>query len=430
VRKDGTCFWANVVIDAIRDEQGRLVGFAKITRDITERREAQMILQTTQAQLAQSQKMEALGQLTGGVAHDFNNLLMVVSGNISTIKKTAPDNPKILRAAEAIALAGKRGEALTRQLLTFSRRQSLNPVVVSLHEAIEAIRTLLASSIGTLVKLETRIPSDIWAVELDPNELELAVVNLVLNSRDAMPQGGVIIITAANRQLKRNDFAAQREGEFVALKVSDTGCGIPEDILSKVFDPFFTTKQTGKGTGLGLSQAYGFAHRSGGFIDIVSEVGRGTDVTLYLPRVHVERQKPSVKDDQFVYVTEGTALLVEDNPEVLRVSKMLLEQLGYRVAAVTGPEAALEAVDAARFDLVLSDIVMAGSMNGLDLARAIRQRRPDVPVILATGYSKAAEEAAAEFIVLRKPYDLAGLSRASAKLRAARPEPSLLAAKK
>jgi CheY-like chemotaxis protein len=247
-----------------------------------------------------------------------------------------------------------------------------------------------------------------------------------------MPQGGDIIITAANRQLKRNDvgFAAQREGEFVALKVSDTGCGIPEDILSKVFDPFFTTKQTGKGTGLGLSQAYGFAHRTGGFIDIVSEVGRGTDVTLYLPRVHAERQKPSVKDDQVEYVTEGTALLVEDNPEVLRVSKILLEQLGYRVAAVTGPEAALEAVDAARFDLVLSDIVMAGSMNGLDLARAIRERHPDVPVILATGYSKAAEEAAAEFTVLRKPYDLAGLSRASAKLRAARPEPSLLAAKK
>jgi len=246
-----------------------------------------------------------------------------------------------------------------------------------------------------------------------------------------MPQGGDIIITAANRELKRNDpdFAGQREGEFVALKVSDTGSGIPEDILSKVFDPFFTTKQTGKGTGLGLSQAYGFAHRSGGFIDIVSEVGRGTDVTLYLPRVHAERQKPSIKDDQVEYVTEGTALLVEDNPEVLRVSKMLLEQLGYRVAAVTGPEAALEAVDAARFDLVLSDIVMAGSMNGLELARAIRERHPDVPVILATGYSKAAEEAATEFIVLRKPYDLAGLSRASAKLRAARPEPSLAAEK-
>src|SRR5712671_895107 len=429
VRKDGTCFWANAVIDAIRDEQGRLVGFAKITRDITERREAQITLQATQAQLAQSQKMEALGQLTGGVAHDFNNLLMVVSGNISTIKKAAPDNPKILRAAEAIALAGKRGESLTRQLLTFSRRQSLNPVVVNLHEAIEAIRSLLASSIGTVAKLEARIPSDIWDVELDPHELELAVVNLVLNSRDAMPQGGDIIITAANRELKRNDFAAQRDGEFVALKVSDTGCGIPEDILSKVFDPFFTTKQTGKGTGLGLSQAYGFAHRSGGFIDIVSRVGKGTDVTLYLPRIHAERQKPSIKDDQVEYVTEGTALLVEDNPEVLRVSRMLLEQLGYRVAAVSGPEAALEAIDAARFNLVLSDIVMAGSMNGLELARAIRERHPDVRVILATGYSKAAEEAATEFIVLRKPYDLAGLSRASAKLRAARPEPSLAAEK-
>jgi CheY-like chemotaxis protein len=368
--------------------------------------------------------MDALGQLTGGVAHDFNNLLMVVSGNILTIKKAAGDNPKILRAAEAIGLAGKRGESLTRQLLTFSRRQSLNPVVVSLHDAIEAIRTLLASSIGTLAQLDARIPPDVWAVEVDPNELELAVVNLVLNSRDAMPQGGVITITAENRQLRRNDVAPQREGEFVAIKVSDTGCGIPEDILSKVFDPFFTTKQTGKGTGLGLSQAYGFANRSGGFIDVVSEVGKGTDVTLYLPRVHSERQQPSVKDEQIEYVTDGTALLVEDNPEVLGVSKVLLEQLGYGVTAVTGPEAALEAIETGSFDLVLSDIVMAGSMNGLELARAIREHHPDVPVILATGYSKAAEEAAAEFIVLRKPYDLSVLSRASAKLRAPRSEAS------
>jgi PAS domain S-box-containing protein len=432
VRKDGTRFWANVVIDAIRNEHGHLVGFAKITRDITERREGQIALQATEAQLAQSQKMEALGQLTGGVAHDFNNLLMVVSGNILTIKKAAADNPKILRAAEAIGLAGKRGESLTRQLLTFSRRQSLNPVVVSLHDAIEAIRTLLASSIGTLVQLDARIPSDVWAVEVDPNELELAVVNLVLNSRDAMSQGGVITITAENRGLKRNDSAAamEREGEFVALKVSDTGCGIPEDILSKVFDPFFTTKQTGKGTGLGLSQAYGFANRSGGFIDLVSEVGRGTDVTLYLPRVHSERQHPSAKDEQIEYVTEGTALLVEDNPEVLGVSKMLLEQLGYRVTAVTGPEAALEAIETGSFDLVLSDIVMAGSMNGLELARAIREHHPDVPVILATGYSKAAEEAAAEFIVLRKPYDLTVLSRASAKLRAPRSDASPRATEK
>ncbi len=427
VRKDGTRFWANVVIDAIRDEQGRLVGFAKITRDITERREAQAILQATQAQLAQSQKMEALGQLTGGVAHDFNNLLMVVSGNIATIKKAAAEHPKVQRAVQAIELAGKRGEALTRQLLTFSRRQSLNPVVVRLHDAIAAIRTLLASSIGALARLEARIPPDVWAVEVDPNELELSVVNLVLNARDAMPQGGVITLRAENRQLRRSDLPQQREGEFVALTVADTGCGIPADILPKVFDPFFTTKQTGKGTGLGLSQAYGFAQRSGGFIDIASEVRKGTQVTLYLPRVHAEPAKAAREDEPLELVTEGTALLVDDNPEVLRVSKTLLEQLGYRVDAVAGPEAALQAIDAAKFDLVLSDIVMAGSMNGLELARAIQERHPEVPVILATGYSKAAEEAAAEFTVLRKPYELAGLNRALARLRASRPEKSLRA---
>ncbi len=416
VRKDGTLFWANAVIDAIRDERGELVGFAKVTRDVTERREAQLKLQHTQAQLAQSQKMDALGQLTGGVAHDFNNLLMVVSGHIRTIKKIVAGDAKALRSAEAIELAAQRGEALTRQLLTFSRRQSLNPVVINVQEAAETIRTL-GSSIGGSARLVTSIAPNVWPVEVDSSELELALVNLVLNSRDAMPQGGVITLAAENVQVGAGELPSGIEGEFVALTVADTGGGIPEDILPRVFDPFFTTKGTDKGTGLGLSQVHGFAHQSGGTVMVASEVGKGTRVTIYLPRA---RPKPAgtAADQRAERTTPGKALLVEDNPEVLQVSRALLEQLGYRVEAVSDARAALQAVDQGQFDIVLSDIVMAGAMNGLGLAREIRKRHANMPVVLATGYSNAAQEAASEFVVLRKPYQLADLSRAVARVQA------------
>jgi PAS domain S-box-containing protein len=417
VRKDGSLFWANVVIDPIRDETGTLVGFAKITRDMTERRAAQKALQEAQAQLAQSQKLEALGQLTGGVAHDFNNLLMIVSGHIRILRKRLGDDAKALRSAEAIELAARRGEALTRQLLTFSRRQSLNPVVLRLQDAIEAIRTMLASSLGQAARVAAAIPPDVWAVSVDPNELELAIVNLAVNARDAMPDGGIIAISAENVELAPGDTPEKLAGPFVALTVADTGCGIPDDILPRVFDPFFTTKRTDKGTGLGLSQAHGFAHQAGGTITIHSEVGMGTRVTIYLPRAKDGVTAPAADPPPDAIPRGGRALLVEDNPEVAQVSKALLEELGLHVHAVSDAEAALQALAAGPpVDLVISDIVMAGPMNGLRLARAIRERYPTVPVALATGYSTAAEEAAGEFIVLRKPYQLPELSRAVARL--------------
>jgi len=404
LRKDGTKFWALGVVHAVNDHSGRLVGFAKITRDITERREAQIAL-------AQAQKMDALGRLTGGVAHDFNNLLMIVTGHILIIKKLLAGNPKGLRAAEAIELVARRGKALTRQLLTFSKRQSPNPVVVNLHEGIEEIRTMLTGSIGGLSKLVTTIMPDVWPVEVDLSELELALVNLTLNARDAMREGGIITITAENVHLRREvDPRDGLEGEFVALTVADTGCGISEDILPKVFDPFFTTKQTDKGSGLGLPQVQGFAHQAGGTVTIASEVGKGTRVTIYLPRAR-SAAPSSAADQESTEMMHGTVLLVEDNPEVAAASEALLEQLGYRVHMVAEPRVALQAVEENKFDLVLSDIVMAGPLDGLGLARAIRERHPDLPIILATGYSNAAKEAAAEFAVLRKPYQLADLSR-------------------
>ena len=284
VRKDGSLFWANVIVDPIFDDDGSLVGFAKITRDITERREAQLALQAAQAQRAQTQKMEALGQLTGGVAHDFNNLLMIVSGHVHTLKKLVADDPKGVRAAEAIELAARRGESLTRQLLSFSRRQMLTPVVAGVGERLEAVRPLIASSIGAQVRLAAVVPPELWPVRVDLAEFELALINLALNARDAMPEGGMITLSAENAALQPADTRLGLKGDFVAITVADTGSGIAPDILPRVFDPFFTTKPPDKGTGLGLSQVHGFVHQSGGTSASRASSAKGTRVTLYLPR--------------------------------------------------------------------------------------------------------------------------------------------------
>jgi PAS domain S-box-containing protein len=415
VRKDGTLFFANAVLDRLTDDDGNLIGFAKITRDITERRDAQLALQAAQGQRAQAQKMEALGQLTGGVAHDFNNLLMIVGGHVHALKKLVADHPKGLRAAEAIELAAQRGATLTRQLLTFARRQTVHPTVASVAERIEAFRSMLASSIGGSVTLVSNVPPDIWLIHVDSNEFELALVNLTLNARDAMPQGGMITLSAENVQLAAPDTPARLEGEFVALTVADIGCGIAPDILPRVFDPFFTTKDASKGSGLGLSQVHGFAHQSGGTVTIKSELGRGTAVTIYLPRVHAGRMPAAAPDLAVQQVEGGNALLVEDNPDVAEVTAQLIEQLGYTVQTVDNAQAALDLVERVPFQIVVSDIVMAGSMDGLALVQALRRRQADLPIVLVTGYSSSAAAAEAEFTVLRKPFLLSELSRAIAK---------------
>ena len=423
VRNDGTMFWASVVIDAIRDQAGKLIGFAKVTRDVTERRNAQLALQEAQAQRAHAQKMDALGQLTGGVAHDFNNLLMVVSGHLRTLKKAVADDAKAARAAAAIELAAQRGETLTRQLLTFARRQTVHATVFHVGERIEGLRAMLASSIGAAARLVTTIGPEVWPVKVDPGELELSLVNLMLNARDAMPGGGVIAVTAENVTLARGDTRAELEGDFVALRVTDTGTGIAPDVLEKVFDPFFTTKQINKGSGLGLSQVHGFAHQSGGTVTIDSALGKGTTVTLYLPRGHADGVA-AAGEVEVESARGGLVLVVDDNPEVAEVSASMLEQLGYDVHRASDAEGALAAIDRHAFDLVVTDIVMPGNMDGVALARAARARRPDLPVLLVTGYSEAAAEAGADFPVMRKPFQLAELSRAAARMIAESKQPA------
>ena len=408
VRKDGTFFWASVIIDPIY-EDGTLVGFAKITRDITERRDAQLKLEQMHQQLAESQKLDALGQLTGGVAHDFNNLLMIISGSLYTLRKAVGDDPKSQRALAAIEAATKRGASLTSQLLTFARRQSVNPQTVDVAERIDAVREVLDTAVGSAVTLQFDVEPGVWPVMVDVAEFETALVNLVINARDAMSGGGVIVISAHNDK-RGDEFGAGH----VAIAVQDSGTGIAPDILSKIFDPFFTTKPIGKGTGLGLSQVHGFAHQAGGTVRVASELGKGTRITIVLPR---KDAAPAAEDAGTVDIGgSGTVLLVEDNPEVASVSAGLLEQLGYTVRRVANAEAALREIELDGVDLVFSDIVMPGKMDGLGLARHLKATKPGLPILLASGYSDAALSVRGDFPILRKPYEIHELSQAIAKL--------------
>jgi PAS domain S-box-containing protein len=413
VRKDGTFFWASVVIDPIRDDENRPIGFAKITRDITERRRAQQEMEKLQLKLAQSQKLDALGQLTGGVAHDFNNLLMVITGSLSALKKAAEGDPKALRAVQAIDAASQRGAALTSQLLTFARRQSVNPQTIDVRERIYSMRDVLDTGLGSGVELRIEVDEGIWPIQADAAEFETALVNLVINARDAMPQGGNVTVHASNVFV---DDGVTR-GDFVAIEVKDTGTGIPDDVLAKIFDPFFTTKPIGKGTGLGLSQVHGFAHQAGGTVAVDSELGKGTSFTICLPRgTATLNRRPKATGHRGT----GTVLLVEDNPDVANASTGLLEELGYAVRWASDVDTALSEIAANGIDLVLSDIVMPGKMDGLALARVLKQRHPGLPILLATGYSEAAQNAAAEFPILRKPYQIHELNAALSRLAAGR----------
>ena len=345
------------MLDAIRDEHGQLVGFAKITRDITERRDSQLALQRAQEQLAHAQKMEALGQLTGGIAHDFNNLLTILVGQARMLKAKV-NEPSSIKAIEAIEATVQRGASLTRQLLGFSRRQQLAPQSISLADRLPGLNTLLSASLPSNVSFSTSIPGDTWAITADPNEFELAIMNLVINARDALPAGGSVTLSARNVNFTPDNSVASLSGEFVSITVSDTGVGIPQDVLGKVFDPFFTTKSYGKGTGLGLSQVYGFTHQSGGAVSIESEPGQGTSVHLFLPRsttvsaiAHAQEETQSPRE-------LGRVLVVEDNPDVTEVTAALIMQLGYSVRLATNPEMALDMIAEESFDLVFSDIMM------------------------------------------------------------------------
>jgi two-component system NtrC family sensor kinase len=363
--------------------------------------------------LRQAQRLEAIGQLTGGVAHDFNNLLMIISGSVQRLRAELTDK-KHTRLLDMISTATQRGETLTRQLLTYSRQQPLTPQVIDLAQRLPAIRELLSRSLRADIEIKVDVPDEPCAVRVDTSELELAILNLAVNAKDAMPNGGTLSIRAKPVALRGGANEEGLSGEFVAIRMADTGQGIPADRLARVFEPFFTTKEVGKGTGLGLSQVYGFARQSGGAVTVSSAEGRGTAVTIFLPRSREVPSAPSREaPKQAPAEPVGTVLLVEDNDDVAEVGGGLLRQLGYRVRSVANARAAMAALrlDPA-VDLVFSDILMPGGMDGLDLAQEINARFPGLPVLLTTGYSASAQDAVRRgVVVLQKPYDLDGLRR-------------------
>ena len=378
--------------------------------------------ESAEVALRQSQRLEAIGQLTGGVAHDFNNLLMIVGGSVQRLRRDLTDD-KHIRLLDMIATAASRGETLTRQLLAFSRRQTLTPTVIDLAQHLPELKDMLSRSLRGDIAIEVTATGRGCAVKVDASELELALLNLAVNARDAMPNGGALRIGAEPVVLDGTPDSLS--GAFVAIRVADTGTGISADVLPRVFEPFFTTKEVGKGTGLGLSQVYGFAKQAGGAVTIASTVGSGTVITLYLPRT-TELTAPPIAPTEHKEQPRrtGTVLLVEDTAEVADVASAYFQQLGYGVKQATSAREALELLAAdSKIDLVFSDILMPGGMNGLELGHAIRKLYPSLPVLLTTGFSTSAREAVEQgFLLLQKPFDLAGLEQALRELQNPRPQ--------
>jgi PAS domain S-box-containing protein len=416
IRRDGTRFWALVVIDVIRDEDGALIGFAKITRDMTERR-------VLEEHRRQAQKMEAIGQLTSGVAHDFNNLLATIIPNLELAHDCMSDELGRKRIGNAMA-AAERGAALTEQLLAFSRRQDLATRPVDLNRLVAQTSEMLPRTIGPAIAIETDLVDDTWHANTDPNQLQLALLNLAINARDAMPGGGRLTISTANLPDSTLDLGTYTVfGDFVRLSVSDTGTGMSEEVASRAFEPFFTTKTLGKGTGLGLSMVYGFVQQSGGAVTIDSEIGRGTTIEIRLPRAHLTA--PANRESGMRGPHGGPSsriLLVDDDDAVREVTALLLKILGHDVVEATGGPVALDLLQRdRRFDLLLVDLAMP-TMHGTVFAAEARQVLPAVPTLFMTGYADArwVSEIPADYI-LKKPFSQAALAKKLRRMLRRRP---------
>ncbi len=406
IRKDGTRFWAHVIIDPILTESGTLRGYAKITRDITKMKAAEGELQVARTALLHAQKMEAIGQLTGGIAHDFNNMLAGIIGALNLVKRRI-DSQRYDEAGKFIDAAqtsANRAASLTSRLLAFGRRQSLDIMPVDVNAAIASMQILLDRTMGENVKIETHFESDeLWA-STDISQLESAILNLAINARDAMPAGGTLSLETAS--------ATGRDGKpLVAIRVRDSGMGMSRDVLANVFEPFFTTKPQGQGTGLGLSMVYGFVNQSGGDVQIESAVGKGTVVTLRLPHGNPD----DVREASLPILSEGqgegrTVLVVEDDAQVRMLILEVLRDIGYRAIEAANPDEALAVLDRhARIDLMVSDVGLPG-MNGRQLAEIVRQKRPDLKVLFITGYAADAS-VRSEFLeegmdMVTKPFSL------------------------
>jgi len=401
-----------------RDEKHDPVRLAGTIRDVTERRQVE-------ESLRQTQKLEVIGQLTGGVAHDFNNLLTAVLGNIELASLRTRDQ-NLLSVLRSAASAAERGAKLTGQLLAFARKQHLAPRVVSLNELVSSMGDLLLQTIGATIRIETVLEKDLWPVLIDPTQLELVILNLAINSRDAMPHGGRL--TVATRNIGRSDArrpAGLKRGDYVAISVSDTGSGMTQEVAAKAFEPFFTTKAVGQGTGLGLSQVLGFAHQSGGEARIDSRVGHGTTITILLPRSR-ESLPPVIDDDRPVTVDgkAATILVVDDDAAVRTLTVQALETMNYRVIEAENGRVALDLVRQNQIDLALIDLVMP-IMNGRQLATRIRADDPKRSLLFMTGYDdlSGSDDPFAQETVIKKPFKLVELGAAVERALSARKDP-------
>jgi PAS domain S-box-containing protein len=413
VRKDGTRFWASVVIDAIRDDQGELIGFAKITRDMSEKREAQLRLEESREQLFRSQKMEALGQLTGGLAHDFNNLLTAILGAADLAARNIKKPEKVEKMLEGIRSSAQRGAGLTKQLLAFARAQPLELKQIDLKEFLSEVSTILRPSLRSDIEVTLETSNNLWNVEADAGALELALLNLAFNARDAMKDGGKLRLSAQNIVLGGEPDALT--GDFVVLRISDTGSGMSADTMQRVFEPFFTTKKFGEGTGLGLSQVFGFAKQLHGAVTVESTLGQGSAFNLYLPARHGGFHDDSEQREED---GKGKVLVVEDDELVADLAAGMFEELGFMPVVVHSAKEALDRLtNDGRPKLVFSDIVMPGGITGLELARKVRDRFPELPILLTTGYSEQVTGSHG-FEVLPKPYEMSLLTAAVKKVMA------------
>ncbi len=411
-RKDGTTFPMHLSVSEFKIDGETF--FTGIIHDLSERNRAEEALR-------QAQKMESLGQLTGGVAHDFNNLLTVIIGNLELLELRIEDEGQrelLNEAAEAAAL----GARLTDRLLAFARRSRLEPKVVDLNALVVGLTDMLHRTLQETIGLSTLLNTDLWTVKVDPSQVETAIVNLAVNARDAMSGKGTLILETANVQIDELYAAVEdglQLGDFVRLSVTDTGAGMTPQVRERVFEPFFTTKEVGHGTGLGLSMVYGFAKQSGGHVTIYSEIGSGTTVNMYLPR-HLGGEAVQVLSAEDMPVVRGNrqiVLVVEDDPRVRRLTKTRLTELDYEVQEAANASEALDILETGRvIDLVFSDLVMPGGISGLELCKEVCRRWPDSKCLLTSGYAEVlvagTDDASDHFNVLRKPYRLADLARA------------------
>jgi PAS domain S-box-containing protein len=410
VRKDGSRFWASVVLDAIREDDGRLIGFAKITRDMTEKREAQLRLEESREQLFRAQKMEALGQLTGGLAHDFNNLLTAILGACELGLRNVNDSDKVKRMLEGVRGSAQRGANLTKQLLAFARAQPLEIRQIDLKQFFADVATLVRPSLRSDIEVVTEISDQLWPIDADAGALELSLLNLAFNARDAMKEGGTLRISAHNEVLKGSPDGLK--GEHVVLTVSDTGSGMSREVMERVFEPFFTTKSFGEGTGLGLSQVFGFAKQIGGAVQVDSEPGKGSTFTLYLPASHGAGSAQSLNGAAQL----GRVLIVEDDAFVAELAADMFGELGFESMISHSAKEALERLAGGdKPKLVFTDVVMPGGITGIELARKLRERFPELPILLTTGYSEQVNVTDG-FPVLQKPYQLSTLATAIGSL--------------